>query len=181
MKTLKAREKFLRKRALLQKNQPFTKKENKTFTLQEKNYIRGIQIARNVSKKDAIKLFKKSRKNENLAISLSKEIEEKYKTGIIFKPLEKPPIILESPKKKKEPKKKILKKKKKPKKKISKKKKKPKKKIPKKKTKYKYAGKSKKATKKQLERFKSLGGTSRRYIDIYTGEEISRRERDKRL
>jgi len=154
MNTSKARLNFLHKRSVYEETQPFTPKENKTLSLQQKNYVRGIQIARNVSKKKAISLFKKSKKDSKLTKSLTRSIQKKYETGLSFREGKKPlPKIVDRKKKKKS----------------------------KTKIKYKYAGKPQKASKKQIARFKSLGGTSRRYIDTHTGEEISRRERDKRL
>jgi len=151
MNTSNARSKFLHKRSEYEKKQPFTPKENKTLSLQQKNYIRGIQIARNVSKKKAINLFKRSQKDSTLTKSLTRSIQKKYETGISFQPEKKPPPKI-AKKKRKKPSKKYI-----------------------------YAGKPQKATKAQIARFKQLGGTSRRYIDTHTGEEISRRERDKRL
>jgi len=151
MNTSNARTNFLNKRSEYEQKQPFTQKENKTLSLQQKNYIRGIQIARNVSKKKAINLFKRSQKDSALTKSLTRSIQKKYETGISFrKEIGAPPKITK--KKRKKPSKKYI-----------------------------YAGKPQKAIKAQIARFKQLGGTSRRYIDTHTGEEISRRERDKRL
>ena len=173
------REKFMHKKQILERTEPFTPKQTKQLTLQEKNYIRGIQIARNIKKSEAIKLFRKTFKDTKLLKNLSDEISRKYETGLTIEPLEiQAPIIegYEGIEKGKEKKKKRKQKEKK--KRFKKSKKEPG--APKGK-KYKYAGKSKKATKKQISRFKPLPGPARHYIDTKTGEEISRRERDKRL
>ena len=135
----------------MRKNNPLHLKKTKSLSLQQKNYIRGIQIARNVSKKKAINLFKRSQKDSTLTKSLTRSIQKKYETGISFKKdVGAPPKIKK--KKGKKPSKKYI-----------------------------YAGKPQKASKAQIARFKVISGKSRRYIDTHTGEEISRRERDKRL
>ena len=181
-KSASPREKFMHKKRILERTEPFTPKQTKQLTLQQKNYIRGIQIARNIKKSDAIKLYRKSLKDTKLLKNLSSEIQRKYEIGITIEPPDiQPPIIggyegIEKGKEKK--KKRKQKEKKKRLKKLKKSKKESGAPVGKK---YKYAGKSKKATKKQLSRFKSLPGTARHYIDTRTGEEISRRERDKRL
>lgn len=158
---MNARERFLNRRSQIQKQQPFTPKEDRDLSPQQKNFVRGIQVARHNSKKEAIRLFRKSQKSKTLSKSLSKDIDQKYKTGTSIteyqEKITKPPKLKPSKKPKKP------------------------KKLKKPKTRYKYRGVTKKATKKQIARFRSLGETSRRYIDTYTGEEISRRERDKRL
>ena len=170
------REIFLHKKQVLEYNEPFTKKQTKQFTLQQKNYIRGIQIARNIKKSDAIKLYRKSLKDTKLLKKLSLEITGESEIGIALEPSELEPPVIGDGVRKGEEKEKRKEGGKKKRKKLSKKEY----GAPKGK-KYKYAGKPLKATKKQLSRFKSLGGKSRRYIDTKTGEEISRRERDKRL
>ena len=183
------REIFIHKKRILERTEPFTSKQTKQLTLQQRNYIRGIQIARNIKKSDAIKLYRKTFKDTKLLKNLSDEISRKYEVGITIEPLDiQPPIIegyerIEKKKEKKKEKKREKKKKrpKKLKKRLKKLKKSKKEKGALKGRKYKYAGKFKKATKKQLARFRILPGSARHYIDIKTGEEISRRERDKRL
>ena len=186
-----AREKFLMKRYEYQQTQPFTKAQKKGYTIQQQNFIRSIQIARNIDKNSAIKLFKKSLKSEELSKGLSDEIAKNYEIGIVYS---EPPTsgiggIITPPKK--EEKAKIPKKPKakKPKAKKPKAKKpaaeKPKaKKSPKKqksKKSYEYAGVNKKATEAQKARFVIVDKKKMRYVDTVSGEQISRRERDKRL
>ena len=148
-----AREEFIAILEKLKKEEPFTSVEKKKYSVQKQNYIRGIQIARNLKKNDAIKEYEKiSLRTEEMRV-LSSEIQGKYdaETEIIYNPPEKP-IIIAGPDGPKKPK-----------------------------QKYKYAGYSQKAKKEDRERFKSLGGKAQRYLDLKTGEEISRRERDKRI
>ena len=148
-----AKEEFIAILEHLRREEPFSPAEKQRYSVQIQNYIRGIQIARNIKKEDAIKEYNKiSLKTEEMRV-LSNEIQSKYdaETEIIYDPPEKPIIIVgpDGPKKPKQ--------------------------------KYKYAGYAKKATKEDRNRFKSLGGKSQRYLDLRTGEEISRRERDKRI
>ena len=148
-----AKEEFIAILEKLKKEEPFTPAEKSRYSVQKQNYIRGIQIAQNIKKEDAIKEYKKiSLKTEEMRV-LSSEIQGKYdaETEIIYNPPEKP-IIIAGPDGPKKPK-----------------------------QKYKYGGYVKKATKEDRERFKSLGGKAQRYLDLKTGEEISRRERDKRI
>lgn len=148
-----AKEEFIAILEHLRREEPFTEAERSRYSVQKQNYIRGIQIARNIKKEDAIKEYKKiSLKTEEMR-ALSNEIQGKYdaETEIIYNPHKTPPMINGGGKK------------------------------PKPKQKYKYGGYAKKATKEDRNRFKPLGGKSQRYLDLKTGEEISRRERDKRL
>lgn len=181
-----AREKFLMKRYEYQQTQPFTKAQKKGYTIQQQNFIRSIQIARNIDKNSAIKLFKKSLKSEELSKGLSDEIAKNYEIGIVYS---EPPTsgiggIITPPKKEEK-----VKTPKKPKAKKPKAKKpaaeKPKaKKSPKKqkaKKGYEYAGVNKKATEAQKARFVIVDKKKMRYVDIVSGEQIARRERDKRL
>jgi uncharacterized protein with WD repeat len=148
-----AKEEFIAILNYLRRKEPFTPAEKQKYSLQEQNYIRGIQIARNTKKEDAIKEYKKiSFRSEEMRV-LSNEIQGKYdaESEIIYNPPKKRTIIAgpDGPMKPKQ--------------------------------KYKYAGYVKKATKEDRNRFKSLGGKALRYLDLKTGEEISRRERDKRI
>ena len=164
-------EDFIFKKRMLENKEPFTKKESKQLSLQQKNFIRGIQIARGINKQKAIIQFKKSRKSSSLSSDLSDEIDRKYRMGVKITEIEDMDLpVMEPPKK--------------PLKKPKPKKPKPKKPKPEKRAlkgrKYTYAGKLSKKPEK-IARFKSLGGTARHYIDLRTGEEISKRERDKKL
>ena len=148
-----AKEEFIAILERLRREEPFTPAEKQKYSVQKQNYIRGIQIARNINKNGAIKVYNEiSLKTEEMR-ALSNEIQEKYdaEKEIIYSPPEKP-IIIAGPDRPKKPK-----------------------------QKYKYGGYAKKAKKEDRERFKSLGGKAQRYIDLRTGEEISRRERDKRI
>ena len=168
------REDFLHRKRILERTQPFTKTQSKQLSLQQKNFIRGIQIARGVNKTEAIKLFKKSRKSSSLSTDLSNEINRTSAMGdriVEIPDMDLP--VMEQPKKPPKKEKKKLKKH------VPKKKSKPEKRALKGK-KYTYAGKLSKKPERKA-RFKSLGGTARHYIDLRTGEEISKRERDKRL
>lgn len=147
-----AKEEFIAILNYLRRKEPFTPVEKKKYSVQKQNYIRGIQIARNINKNGAIKLFEEISLRTEEIRALSNEIQGKYdaEKEIIYNPPEKPIIIADPPPKKP-------------------------------KQKYKYAGYVKKATKADRNRFKSIGGKARRYLDLKTGEEISRRERDKRI
>ena len=164
------------KRYEYQQTQPFTKAQKKGYTIQQQNFIRSIQIARNIDKNEAIKLFKKSLKSEELSKGLSDEIAKNYEIGIVYS---EPPTsgiggIITPPKK--EEKAKIPKKPKA-------KKPKAKKPVGKQKAKkgYEYAGINKRATEAQKARFVIVDKKKMRYVDTVSGEQISRRERDKRL
>ena len=181
-----AREKFLMKRYEYQQTQPFTKAQKKGYTIQQQNFIRSIQIARNIDKNEAIKLFKKSLKSEELSKGLSDEIAKNYEIGIVYS---EPPTsgiggIITPPKKEEKAKTPKKQKAKKPKAKTQKAKKpKAKKPVGKQKAKkgYEYAGVNKKATEAQKARFVIVDKKKMRYVDTVSGEQISRRERDKRL
>jgi hypothetical protein len=149
-----AKEEFIAILNYLRRKEPFTPAEIQKYSVQKQNYIRGIQIARNINKNGAIKLYEEISLRTEEIRSLSNEIQGKYdaEREIIYNPPEKPIIIVDPPIPPKKPK-----------------------------QKYKYAGYVKKATKADGNRFKSLGGKARRYLDLKTGEEISRRERDKRI
>ena len=181
-----AREKFLMKRYEYQQTQPFTKAQKKGYTIQQQNFIRSIQIARNIDKNEAIKLFKKSLKSEELSKGLSDEIAKNYEIGIVYS---EPPTfgiggIITPPKKEEKAKTPKKQKAKKPKAKTQKAKKpKAKKPVGKQKAKkgYEYAGINKRATEAQKARFVIVDKKKMRYVDTVSGEQISRRERDKRL
>ena len=181
-----AREKFLMKRYEYQQTQPFTKAQKKGYTIQQQNFIRSIQIARNIDKNEAIKLFKKSLKSEELSKGLSDEIAKNYEIGIVYS---EPPTsgiggIITPPKKEEKAKTPKKQKAKKPKAKTQKAKKpKAKKPVGKQKAKkgYEYAGINKRATEAQKARFIIVDKKKMRYVDTVSGEQVSRRERDKRL
>lgn len=181
-----AREKFLMKRYEYQQTQPFTKAQKKGYTIQQQNFIRSIQIARNIDKNSAIKLFKKSLKSEELSKGLSDEIAKNYEIGIVYS---EPPTsgiggIITPPKKEEKAKTPKKQKAKKPKAKTQKAKKpKAKKPVGKQKAKkgYEYAGINKRATEAQKARFVIVDKKKMRYVDTVSGEQVSRRERDKRL
>ena len=63
MKGLKAREKFMKARSKYEKKEPFSPDEIKDLTFQQRNFVRGIQVSRRVSKKEAIQLFNEDRKS----------------------------------------------------------------------------------------------------------------------
>lgn len=148
-----AKEEFIAILNYLRRKEPFTPTEKTKYSVQIQNYIRGIQIARNINKNGAIKEYEEISLRTEEMHALSREIQGKYdaETEIIYNPPKKPTIIAgpDGPKITKQ--------------------------------KYKYAGYVKKATKEDRNRFKSLGGKAQRYLDLKTGEEISRRERDKRI
>lgn len=176
-----AREKFLMKRYEYQQTQPFTKAQKKGYTIQQQNFIRSIQIARNIDKNSAIKLFKKSLKSEELSKGLSDEIAKNYEIGIVYS---EPPTsgiggIITPPKKEEKAKTPKKQKAKKPKAKTQK----AKKPVGKQKAKkgYEYAGINKRATEAQKARFVIVDKKKMRYVDTISGEQIARRERDKRL
>ena len=181
-----AREKFLTKRYEYQQKQPFTNPQKKKYTIQQQNFIRSIQIARDIDKNEAIKLFKKSLKSEELSKGLSDEIAKNYEIGIVYR---EPPTsgiggIITPPKKEEKAKTPKKQKAKKPKAKTQKAKKpKAKKPVGKQKAKkgYEYAGINKRATEAQKARFVIVDKKKMRYVDTVSGEQISRRERDKRL
>ena len=181
-----AREKFLKKRYEYQQKQPFTNPQKKKYTIQQQNFIRSIQIARNIDKNEAIKLFKKSLKSEELSKGLSDEIAKNYEIGIVYS---EPPTsgiggIITPPKKEEKAKTPKKQKAKKPKAKKPAAEKPKAKKSPKKqkaKKSYEYAGVNKKATEAQKARFVIVDKKKMRYVDTVSGEQISRRERDKRL
>ena len=153
-----SRTEFLERRAYYQKQSDFTPKEKKELTFQEQNFVRGIQIVREKPKNDAIRHYKRIRKKARAQVkALSIEIQAYYDK----------PDILGMDKARGEwwtgqgDESVII--------------------TPQKSQKYIYATYAKKALLKDRNRFKSLGGTARRYTDLRTGEIISRRERDKRL
>lgn len=148
-----AKEEFIAILNHLKREEPFTHTEKQKYSVQKQNYIRGIQIARNLKKENAIKEYEKiSFRTEEMRV-LSNEIQGKYdaEVEIIYNPPKR--LIIDKTKTT----------------------------ATKPKQKYKYAGYAKKATKADKNRFKSLGGKAQRYLDLKTGEEISRRERDKRI
>ena len=153
-----SRVEFLERRAYYQKQSDFTPKEKKKLNFQEQNFVRGIQIVREIRKNDAIRFYKRIRKKDRQQLkAISLEIQAYYDKPDILGmdkargewwtgPGDESVII-----------------------------------TPQKSPKYIYATYAKKALLKDRNRFKSLGGTARRYTDLRTGEIISRRERDKRL
>ena len=153
-----SKKEFLARRSYYQQKGDFTQKEKKDFTFQEQNFIRGIQVVRDVSKNDAIKFYRKIRKRDKEQLKrVSIEIQSFYDKPHIYKEFggTKPDTdngVIVFPKDEKEATKK-----------------------------YAYVGVTKKALQKDINRFINLGGKKRNYRDSKTGEIISRRERDKRL
>ncbi len=177
-----SRNEFLERRAYYQKQSDFTPKEKKELTFQEQNFVRGIQIVREKQKNDAIRHYKRIRKKARAQVkALSIEIQAFYDKPDILgvdnargewwigsrDESDDKPAILGADNARGEwwtrpgDKSVII--------------------TPQKSPKYIYATYAKKALLKDRNRFKSLGGTARRYTDLRTGEIISRRERDKRL
>lgn len=158
--SLPPREQFIKARENYASQSAFTANENKKYSVQDRNFIRGLQVTRGCGKTRAIRVFREGKKNPASMISLSDDVSKAYEQGITYAP--PPPYggggVIKVP---------------------------PKKVVPEvgapKGRKYKYAGVATIASKERLARFKSLGGTARRYKDLETGETISRRERDKRL
>ena len=177
MKGLKAREKFMKARSKYEKKEPFSPDEIKDLTFQQRNFVRGIQVSRRVSKKEAIQLFYESRHSEELTKNLSDDVAKAYEIGISVKKI--PPtvsdiigdIIVKKPR--------VIgggksegvegfknigvkggKRQKKG---------------------YEYAGVTKRATKEQKAVFILVDKKKMRYIDTREAKTISRREKDKRL
>ena len=166
---LKAREKFMKARSKYEKKEPFSPDEIKDLTFQQRNFVRGIQVSRRVSKKEAIQLFNESRHSEELTKNLSDDVAKAYEIGISVKKI--PPtvsdiigdIIVKKPravgggksggvgggKRQKKG--------------------------------YEYAGVTKRATKEQKAVFILVDKKKMRYIDTREAKTISRREKDKRL
>ena len=59
-----SRVEFLELRAYYQKQSDFTPKEKKKLNFQEQNFVRGIQIVREIRKNDAIRFYKRIRKKD---------------------------------------------------------------------------------------------------------------------
>ena len=177
-----SRVEFLERRAYYQKQSDFTPKEKKKLNFQEQNFVRGIQIVREIRKNDAIRFYKRIRKKDRQQLkAISLEIQAYYDkpdilgmdkargewwTGPRDESYDKPAILGRDNARgewwtRPGDKSVII--------------------TPQKSPKYIYATYAKKALLKDRNRFKSLGGTARRYTDLRTGEIISRRERDKRL
>lgn len=169
---LKAREKFMKARSKYEKKEPFTPDEIKDLTFQQRNFVRGIQVSRRVSKKEAIQLFNNSKHSEELTKNLSDDIAKAYEIGISVKkiPLTASDIIGDI----------IVKK--------------PRdvggiegfknigvKGGKRQKKGYEYAGVTKRATKEQKAVFILVDKKKMRYIDTREAKTISRREKDKRL
>lgn len=91
MKGLKAREKFMKARSRYEKKEPFSPDEIKDLTFQQRNFVRGIQVSRRVSKKEAIQLFNDSKHSEELTKNLSDDVAKAYEIGISVKKI--PPTI----------------------------------------------------------------------------------------
>ena len=148
-----SRNEFLARRAYYQQKSDFTKKERSELTFQEQNFVRGIQIIRDMPKNDAIRYYKSIRKRDTEQMKrVSLEIQAFYDKPHILRGFVEPTdtsVIIPKPPE-----------------------------VP---TKYEYAGTIQKAKKHDYERFIPIPGKSRKYTDTKTGEIISRRERDKRL
>lgn len=155
----------LKKRlAYLEDKQPFSYSEKETFSKSDRNFIRGIQVARNYTKARAIRYFRTIYGNRNSIRAIGEELQKLSDYG----------ITVYTSSEMKEIKQKTLEEYSKP--------------QEGKKYRYKYAG----ATKDIPESIKSryilkITDTTnpeyskRRYIDTETSEEISRYEHDKRL
>ena len=141
------RQEFINHLKWLDENQPFTDIEHATYSVQQKNFIRGIQIANRKTKKEAIKEFKKIRGKKDRIQRTRDRIQESYDGRIVIAgkaPLKQ--VYVPKPK-------------------------------------YEYKGVVKKAVPEVVSRYvvDRTSGKTRRYIDTQTGENISRRERDKRI
>lgn len=155
-KPVNSRIKFLSKLVNLEKEEPFTQGEREKYTFQQRNFIRGIQIAKNCKKEDGIKEFKRIQGKKALIKKQGDDIQAMYDGRKAFKT--------------RAPKARVCK----PIKTTGKKEKKT----------YIYKGITKRADKVLIDRFvrdTKSSPSSRRYIDRLSGESISRRERDKRI
>ena len=151
---------FYDKKYYYEDRQPFTDRQKKKYTVQDRNFIRYIQTIYNISKKEAIKRFTKynseivqnKEKRNNFWISL----KDQYENLIKFqkRPTEYNRIFADGNKK-------FLKE------------------YGEKPKGYKYKLKNYIIPTGLKERFKLIDKKSRRYLDTETGEEISRRKRDK--
>lgn len=153
-KPLSSRDAFIRKLRALEKKEPFTKSEREKYNFQQRNFIRGIQVARGLGKKEGIQEYKKIAGKKSKIKSVSREIRAKYDGREDYIPKVRVRKVINKTGQKVE------------------------------KREYIYKGKTKTANKSLVERFvrdKDSPPSKRRYIDRLTGENISRRERDKRL
>lgn len=150
---------YYSKKYLLDDIQPFTERQKNKYTIQDQNFIRYIQVCYNISKREAIKRFnqynkdliKNKEKRNEFRLSLS----EQYEGLIKYQHRPKNYVELYDSGNKK-----FLEK-------FGEGKK------------YKYP-KSKLIIPKEVEeRFIMVNKKSRRYLDTFTGQEISRRQHDK--
>lgn len=152
---------FYNKKYEFEDKQPFTDRQQKKYTVQDRNFIRYIQTIYNISKKEAIKRFTKY--NNEIVSNREKRkefwisLQDQYEQLIKFqkRPTEYNRIFADGNKKFTE----IYGKK------------------PKKQ--YKYRLSEYDIPKSVKERFKLLDKKSKRYMDLETGKEISRRQHDK--
>lgn len=186
MKKEGGREWFIERLNHLKKTEPFP--EGNNYTVQERAFIRGIQISRRKNLKEACKMFNTLLDDDISGIS--DDIQRSYERGEQGIAIDTPPDLpgggtidktKPKPSKPKKPETGAPKggtidkiKPSKP--------KKPETGAPKGR-KYKYAGVVLQAKQEDKDRFQRIKetGSRQRYIDTKTGEDISRRERDKRL
>lgn len=153
-KPLSSRTKFIRELAELEIREPFTRTEREKLTFQERNFIRGIQVTKGITKRDGIAEFKKIKGKKEKIRKQGKDIQERYRGVKSFKSRIPVSGVCRPIKEDKTG------------------------------TGYIYKGVTKKADKVLIERFvrdKKSPPSARRYIDRLSGESISRRERDRRI
>lgn len=80
-KPLSGREEYYHEIRKVERDEPFSTKEKKAFTTSQREFIRAIQITRGMSKKEAIKHFKKNVTGKGEAIRKEKELFDRRYTG----------------------------------------------------------------------------------------------------
>lgn len=192
MKKDGGKEWFIERLNHLKKTEPFP--EGNNYTVQERAFIRGIQISRRKNLKEACKMFDTLLDDEISGIS--DDIQRAYERGEQGITIDTPPDLpgggtidkikpegeIEATPVPRKPKPRKPKDKRGRGRSIWEQPKKPETGAPKGR-KYKYAGVVLQAKQEDKDRFQRIkeSGSRQRYIDTKTGEDISRRERDKRL
>lgn len=144
--------------AKLEDREPFLQSELNMFSKSDRNFIRGIQVARGYTKPRAIRYFRDTYGDRNSIRAIGARLQALSDRGVVIYSSEElrerrraVKIEQQTPK-------------------------------PGKKYRYEYAGQTDVPLSiKSRYQVDKKSGTARRYIDTETGENISRRERDKRL
>ncbi len=146
------REVFIQRLKELEKESPFTEKEIKKYSYQDRQFVRAVQVSTDMKKSQAIAEMRKSKKDKDRLRRNRDIIEAKYRGDLdISRPVERPGYDITT-------------------------------KPVKKKVKYAYKGVTIRARANVIDRYQPDYSTkARRYTDTVTGEVISRRERDKRI